>query len=228
MPPLSGDYAWDLVAPFEESMIPMTRFEGQWLYPLCSIPDAAEAYRRDHGPTGFGDRGGWELFAAAPQSADGFLIDPGTPDQHIIAGDDLAALVALSEAVAVERAWERLRKGDELPDDLEAVARYGSYHLGVARRNDDEYCFCEVPNDDGRMFVALFTHEDALTQGWTELAERYAGLDPRQASVSGPEIFPTLATEPTTGMVLNFAGPPAVAVFTREVFDLLIDEIDRI
>lgn len=226
MPPLRDDFEGDAFAPFELAMVPLVTIDGAQAIPLCSCWDATEAWRDQHGPTGFGDRGGWEMFAAFA-NADAVVIDPGMPHALTLTREDLPQLKALAEAVAVERAWQRLRKGREEPGDLALAAHYGSYHLGVAKRDAENFCFCEVPNDDGRMFIAVFTHGDALERGWPEIAGRYANMDARKARVSGPEIFPTLAAEPTAGFVVNCSGPTESAVFSREAFDLVVQELNK-
>lgn len=228
VPPLED--AYEKRSPFEpfiEELLPVRTHEGQRVRALCTSHDAGEVYLEKFGPTAFSDYGGQEIFGLEWKATDALCLDPGTPQELLIEAQDFPKLKALAEAVAVERAWQRLRKGNEQPDDLALVAHYGSYHLGVAKRGEEDFCFCEVVNDDESAFIALFTHADAITLGWPEIAERYAGLPSNQATVSGPQIFPTLANEPTTGFVINYNGPSEPAVFTREVFDLLVEEINK-
>lgn len=213
--------------PFIEELLPVRTQEGRRVRALCTCYDASDVYREKFGPTAFSDYRGQDIFGIEWQATDALCLDPGTPQELLIEAEDFPKLKALAEAVAVERAWQRLRKGNEQPGDLALVAHYGSYHLGVAKRGEENFCFCEVVNDDESAFIALFTHADAIALGWPEIAERYAGLPSNQATVSGPQIFPTLANEPTTGFVINFNGPSEPAVFTREVFDLLVEEINK-
>lgn len=213
--------------PFIEELLPARTQEGRRVRALCTCYDASDIYREKFGPTAFSDYRGQDIFGLEWKATDALCLDPGTPQELVIDAEDFPKLKALAEAVAVERAWQRLRKGTEQPGDLALVAHYGSYHLGVAKRGEENFCFCEVVNDDERAFIALFTHADAITLGWPEIAERYAGLPSNQATVSGPQIFPTLANEPTAGFVINYHGPSEPAVFTREVFDLLVEEINK-
>lgn len=212
---------------FDETELPPFTRDGRVVRPLCSSVDAMEAYREAQGPTAFGDWSGDQVFASAWAETGAVLVDPGTPHEWLLEGDLLHRLRVLSGAVAVEAAWSRLAAGDEQQGDLALVAHHGRYFVAVARSEPDDAVFCEVENDDGRALIALFTHDDALERGWPEIAERYAGRDPRHASVAGAQVFPTFAHTTTDGLVVNFAGPARPAAFSAGVFELLLQGLER-
>lgn len=227
VPPMSDSFEGDVFGPFCEDMVPLQLENDCWFYVLCSSPEAAELYNTNHGPTGFLDRCGSELFLTPWQSAKEFRIDPGMPHEFVIGEADLPKLREIAETVAVELAWSRMKKNLADPGDLARVANFGSYHLCVAHRGGEDYVFCTVLNDDGHAFLALFTSAEAAAAGWPEIAQRYAGQDPKPATVSGPQIFPTLAQEQVVGFVINYAGPTAPLALPREIFDRIVAELEN-
>ncbi|MEO6738923.1 MAG: hypothetical protein ABIP20_01635 [Chthoniobacteraceae bacterium] len=204
--------------------------EGRARLLLFADGDAQEAFAAQHeatGGIGFANPTGWEVFSVALDGVATVVLDPGAAHELVIEAAEFAEITELAAAIGIEAVWRRLRAGEEEPEDLRRAALYPGYHLAVAKRDGEKWIFCEVTNDDGRGYVALFTHGAALDLGWPEIGQRYATEDPRATKAGGPEIFPRLAGEPTAGLVLDYNGPGAPAVFTREVFDLLVAELKR-
>lgn len=208
-------------------LIPGPRGKELLLYADYDAQYALADQFQSSGGLGFANPTGWQIFSVALDGVDAVVFDRDTDREFVMTPSDFAVARELAAAVEVECAWQRLRKGNENPGDLDLVVNYGHYHLGVAKRDEENYCFCEVSNDDGRGFIALFTHKDAINLGWPEIAERYAGKEPKQASASGPQILPTLANEPTSGFVLNYNGPCEPAVFSIGVFEILLEALSR-
>ena len=153
------------------------------------------------------------------------VVDPGSPHELVIGPAEFPEWKALADAVDIEQVWKRLQTGSEDEDDMSRAAHYPAYQLVVAKGEQGNFIFCDVANDDGQGYVALFTHADALALGRGEIEEIFLSHDPRVALVSGAEIFPTLAHEPSAGIVLNFNGPTEPMVFGHGVLDLLCAEL---
>ena len=160
MPPINDDFKGDTFVPFEEAMVPLQADaeSGEFIHPLFSCWDATEVYREKHGPTAFGDRGGWEMLAVHLASSDAIVIDPGMPHEFRLRRQEFAQLHALAEAVAVERVWKRISKGKEEPEDL-------ALH--------------------GGMFVPIFTHAEALALAFEEFQQGFAPEEVRAVQMSG-------------------------------------------
>ncbi len=230
-PPENEDCPSEAFAPLEPAMLRATvTGDGQLRYALCSCWDASEAYIAQHGPTGFGDRTGWEIFAVAlPDNTAAVVIDPGMPHEFTIPAADLPALKELADAVAVEEAWQRLRTGDEVEGDVARVARYPAYLLAaVQREGGDVLIFAPHPSGDGRQLVPIFTHPDALALALDEFRETFAPAGVKILKLSGAQAFPVLAEQPEAdGIVFNFRGPGEPMAFQLDVTDIMLAELAK-
>lgn len=200
---------------------------GQSLF-LFSDLDIRESFEATHAGSGgmnFLNPMGWEVFSAELGEVQAVVVDPGSPHELVIGPAEFPEWKALADAVDIEQVWKRLQTGSEDEDDMSRAAHYPAYQLVVAKGEQGNFIFCDVANDDGQGYVALFTHADALALGRGEIEENFLLRDPRVALVSGAEIFPTLADEPSAGIVLNFNGPTEPMVFAHGVLDLLCAEL---
>ncbi len=225
-PPLRENFSGDSFGPFSEGMLPLIEHEGRPVFPLCSNYDAIEAHRQKHGPSAFGDRRGEEIFTLGWEGAQGVLIDAGTPHELLIERADFPRLQAMTRAVAVERAWQRLHRGDEQPGDLALVAGHGGYHLAAVQKPGG-MVMIHVPHDDGGMFVPLFTHADALALAMDEFREGF-GDAVRTIEAAGAKVFPAIANETAQGIVMNYRGPTVPLAFSLGITELLLEEIARL
>ena len=223
VPPISNDFEGDTFAPFAETMMPLATKDDVRLHPLCSYWDAMEAYKAQFGDCAFGDRGGWEMFGIPWRSAKAFWIDPGTPQELIIPESDLPTLKVLAEAVAVERAWKRISKGNQQSEDFALVVDYGGYHLPI-RQGPEGAVMIHVPHDDGSMFAPIFTHVDALVLAIEEMQESFAAKEVRTIQVSGAQAFPVLAKENAKGLIFNFRGPTEPLAFELGITGFVLNE----
>ncbi len=225
MPPVVDDFQGNAFGAIDEAMLQLKAHEGLWARPLVSCWDALEAYNAKFGASNYGDRGGWEIFCTEWKDAQALWIDPGTPQELLIEAEDFPKLQALAKAVAVERAWKRLHKGGEQPGDLALVVGYEGYHLAVVQ-DPDGVRVINVPHDDGRMFIPIFTHADALAQAMPEF-ERDFGEALRTIQVPGYKLFPPLVQENATGLVLNHLGPAEPLAFGLGIIEVLLEEIAK-
>lgn len=223
MPPIVETFRGSGFGPIDEAMLQLKEHEGRWTHPLVSCWDALEAYNAKFGASSYGDRTGCEIFDTEWKDAQALWIDPGTPHELVIDAEDFPKLQALARAVTVEQAWKRLAKGDEQPGDLALVVGYDSYGLAVVQ-GPDGVRVITVPHDDGRMFIPLFTHPDALALALPDFASNF-GDAVRTTQAPGYRVFPPLAQEQAAGLVLNYLGPTEPLAFSLGIIELLLEHI---
>lgn len=197
---------------------------------LFADGDVMETFAETHNATGgigFANPTGWEIFSVALDGVSAVVLDPGSAHEFVIPAAEFPEVAELAEAVAVEQAWQRLRKGEEEEGDARRVARYPGYHLALVQRAEGT-ALIHVPHDDGRMFVPVFTHADALALALEEFRENFASAEVKTIKVGGEQAFPVLAKEETAeGIVFNFRGPGEPMAFHLDMTELMLAELAK-
>jgi hypothetical protein len=153
-------------------------------------------------------------------------INAGTIDAVEIVPDEFAAWREIASAVNVERAWQRLAAGSETPDDLMHVARFSPYHIAAIQK-PESHLLIHVPHDDGGMFVPIFTHRDGLEIALAEIMQNFPSDTIVCTKTAGPRLFPPLANEKASGIVINYLGPSEPIAFRMDVLPLIIDALEE-
>ncbi len=156
-------------------------------------------------------RGTW-LFALELPDVDGVVVDPTTPHEVSYSREQLAGMRAVAAALEVEAALAALRAGTGV-EGLPLVRGYPGYILGV-RRTGDSLQLAAAPDDEGRVWAAAFTADDAYRAFESAAAEagQAEGLEP--LPMTGEQLFTQLTRLTLDGVVFNCAGPPALVAFT--------------
>ena len=222
------------ISPFTRFSLPQANLipdpAGGFRFAIYSDPDAVEAFTgQEYGSDGvaYSNPTGWEVFSADLGGVTSVVVDPESPHALVIPSGEFAPLKALADAMEVEEAWQRLRHGDEEPEDLGLVARFPSY-LMAAIESDAGYVRITVPHDDGGQFLPLFTYRDALARGVAEMGASFRGEPFKTIAVSGSRLFPALVQEEgVDGIVFNYLGPAEPAAFRIGILELLLEELAR-
>lgn len=140
-------------------------------------------------------------------------IDPGTELAGSFAGEDLAALAAWAEIVAVERAIEAPETCENPFEELRRFSRY----LVLGDATGDGPDLMMAPDSAGRTLLALFTAEDAL-----EAFLHETGATGVATTLSGDDLFFALRDVELDGFVVNCCGPTATRAFSKAVIDRIL------
>jgi hypothetical protein len=170
---------------------------------------------------------GHEIFGEKLEGMDAVVIDPGSPHECTIDQAQFSEVRELAQAVAIEEVWERLRVGhpDE-PDDISRAAQYAGYYL-AGIQSEEGVVQISVPHDDGRSFIPIFTHADALALAVAEFRRDFAPAEIKTVRVNGEQAFPALAQEKADGIVFNFKGPGEPIAFALGVIQIVLEELAR-
>jgi len=155
------------------------------------------------------------------------VLDPGLDHEVTIDDEIFPNIRKLAEAVAIGEVWHRLRVGyPEEPDDISRAARYPSYYIaGIQGEKGVESI--EVPHDDGRYFLPVFTHLDALNLALEEFQKSHAPGEVKTVKVGGQDLFPNLVQQKTDGLVFNYKGPGEPIAFDKGIINLMLEELAR-
>ncbi len=220
------------IPPFTRFTLPQANLypdpAGGARFALFSDVDAVEAFTgQSYGSDGlaYSNPSGWEIFTANLDGVASVAIDPGSAHALVIPVADFQALKELADSLEVEEAWQRLRRGDEEPDDLSLVARYPRYQM-VAIESDAGYVRVTVPHDDGGQFLPIFTHRYALALGMAEVSVSFPDEPLKSIEIGGERLFPALVQEEEVdGIVFNYLGPGEPAAFRIGILELLLEEL---
>ena len=169
---------------------------------------------------------GVDVFGSDLANVNTVVIDPGSANEWRIESAQFAELREWADAIGIEAVWGRLRRGKEEPDDVSRAARYSGYYLVGAPSSDGVHQIT-VQNDDGRHFIPVFTHTDALALALEELERDFAPEKVQTVKTSGVEAFPALASEKADGIVFNYKGPGEPMAFDLGMTQLMVDELAR-
>jgi len=222
------------ISPFTRFSLPQANLipdpDGASRFALFSDPDAVEAFTgQAYGSDGlaYANPTGWEVFSADLGDITSVIVDPRSPHELAIPRQEFAPLKELADAMEIEEAWQRLRHGDEEPEDLALVARFPRY-LMAAIESDAGYVRITVPHDDGGQFLPLFTYRDALARGVDEMSASFHNEPFKTIAVGGSRLFPALVQEEgVDGIVFNYLGPGEPAAFRIGILELLLEELAR-
>jgi hypothetical protein len=221
------------IPPFTRFTLPQANLmpdaAGGLRFAVFSDADAVEAFTgQDYGTDGlaYTNPTGWELFATGLGGVASVAIDPGSAHELSIPSADFPALRELAESMEVDEAWQRLRLGDEEEGDMALVARYPRYRM-IAIESAAGYVRVTVPHDDGRMFLPLFTHPDAVALALAEFGESFPGEPLKTVEIDGARLFPALTEEDVDGFVFNYRGPGEPVAFKTGILEIVLEELGR-